>query len=261
MPRTTRKVKKAKKAKGVLKVDSAKKIPMFNSLIKSGSITFVLVYADWCGACTKFKKNIWNPMCQGPARHQRAMIDSEMIKNTSLANADFEYLPSIILVDENGRMQSFKKPDGGNTNAMPTPQSLNEMKKAVNVPVSAIQPLAEEGETMEETLRNTGPSSLTASPALRTDPLTSEMYKPVKNRVATPAGVAYIPTPMVSPPLSDLSAGQGQEKQKGGSLGDVLPSAVLGGLAMLLRGNRKTRSKRSGSGRRKSNKRIRKSKN
>ena len=79
MPRTTRRVAKKAKQQKVLKVDSKKKVPMFNSLIKSGSVTFVLVYADWCGACTRFKKNIWNPMCNGPARHNRAMIDSEMI--------------------------------------------------------------------------------------------------------------------------------------------------------------------------------------
>jgi len=239
MPRTTRRV--AKKAK-VLKVDSEKKVPMFNSLIKSGSVTFVLVYADWCGACTRFKKNIWNPMCNGPARHNRAMIDSEMIKKTSLANADFEYLPSIILVDGEGKMHGFQKPDGTNTHAMPTPQSLGEMKKAVNSPITPSSP------TMAETLENTGPAlqppaepnaeeeadyqvNTQAEAQLTIEPITTPNANPLKNNnISAPQGEAYVPTPMVAP-------------QKGGAKKSFLPKIVLGSLAKLLRSRRRRRSK------------------
>ena len=248
MPRTTRRIsKKAKKAKQqkILRVDSEKKVPMFNSLIKSGSVTFVLVYADWCGACTRFKKNIWNPMCNGPARHNRAMIDSEMIKQTSLANADFEYLPSIILVDGEGKMHGFQKPDGTNTHAMPTPQSLEEMKKAVNSPITPSSP------TMAETLENTGPElrSLAESdsdsdsdsyaepnaqqeqePQLTIEPITTPKTNQNKNRVLTPQGQSYVPTPMVAP-------------QKGGAKKSFLPKIVLGSLAKLLRSRRRSKGK------------------
>ena len=245
MPRTTRRIsKKAKKGKvqKVLKVDSEKKVPMFNSLIKSGSVTFVLVYADWCGACTRFKKNIWNPMCNGPARHNRAMVDAEMIKKTSLANADFEYLPSIILVDGEGKMHGFQKPDGTNTHAMPTPQSLEEMKKAVNSPITPSSP------TMAETLENTGPvpgpaaepeadsdsdSDEEQEPQLTIEPITTPNTNQNKNRVLTPQGQTYVPTPMVAP-------------QKGGAKKSILPKIVLGSLAKLLRSRRRSRkSKRS----------------
>ena len=248
MPRTTRRVtKKAKKAKQqkLLKVDSKKKVPMFNSLIKSGSVTFVLVYADWCGACTRFKKNIWNPMCNGPARHNRAMIDSEMIKQTSLANADFEYLPSIILVDGEGKMHGFQKPDGTNTHAMPTPQSLEEMKKAVNSPITPSSP------TMAQTLQNTGPepqpnaqtetteevesdsdSDAEQEPQLSIEPISTPNTTRPNNRVSAPLGQAYVPTPMVAP-------------QKGGAKKSILPKIVLGSLAKLLRSRRRRRSSSS----------------
>jgi len=232
MPRTTRRV--AKKGK-VLKVDSEKKVPMFNSLIKSGSVTFVLVYADWCGACTRFKKNIWNPMCNGPARHNRAMVDADIIKKTNLANADFEYLPSIILVDGDGKMHGFQKPDGTNTHAMPTPQSLGEMKKAVNSPITPSSP------TMAETLENTGPelrpsaetepepnSQEEQEPQLTIEPITTPNANQNKNRVLTPQGQTYVPTPMVAP-------------QKGGAKKSFLPKIVLGSLAKLLRSRRRMR--------------------
>ena len=243
MPRTTRRVSKKGKVQKVLKVDSKKKVPMFNSLIKSGSVTFVLVYADWCGACTRFKKNIWNPMCQGPARHNRAMIDSEMIKQTSLANADFEYLPSIILVDGEGKMHGFQKPDGTNTHAMPTPQSLGEMKKAVNSPIIPSSP------TMAETLKNTGPdlqpteevevesdsdSEEEQEPQLTIEPITTPNTTRPNNRVSTPQGQSYLPTPMVAP-------------QKGGAKKSFLPKIVLGSLAKLLRSRRRSNSGRRSS--------------
>ena len=261
MPRTTRRAAKKVKASKVLKVDSEKKVPMFNSLIKSGSVTFVLVYADWCGACTRFKKNIWNPMCNGPARHNRAMIDSEMIKQTSLANADFEYLPSIILVDGEGKMHGFQKPDGTNTHAMPTPQSLEEMKKAVNSPITPSSP------TMAETLENTGPqlqpqaeaepsnepevesysdsdSDAEQEPQLSIEPISTPNTTRPNNRVSAPLGEAYVPTsvamptPMVAP-------------QKGGAKKSILPKIVLGSLAKLLRSRRR---RRSNSGKRSSSK-------
>ena len=188
-------------------------------------------------------------MCQGPARHNRAMIDSEMIKQTSLANADFEYLPSIILVDGEGKMHGFQKPDGTNTHAMPTPQSLGEMKKAVNSPIIPSSP------TMAETLKNTGPELRPAEevesdsdsepeteqeaepnvqeeqePQLTIEPITTPNTTRPNNRISTPQGQSYLPTPMVAP-------------QKGGAKKSFLPKIVLGSLAKLLRSRRRRRGR------------------
>ncbi len=142
MAKNTRRLVKSKrgtaKKSKVLKVDSEKKIPKFELQLKNSTINFVLVYADWCGACHKFMNNIWEPMCKGSARHNRLAVRDDMIKNTSLSNASFDYLPSILIVDENGDLQSFKTPEGKDTNAMPTPKSLGDMKKIVNVPVKNI---------------------------------------------------------------------------------------------------------------------------
>ena len=171
------------------------------------------------------------------------MIDSEMIKQTSLANADFEYLPSIILVDGEGKMHGFQKPDGTNTHAMPTPQSLGEMKKAVNSPIIPSSP------TMAETLKNTGPdlqpteevevesdsdSEEEQEPQLTIEPITTPNTTRPNNRVSTPQGQSYLPTPMVAP-------------QKGGAKKSFLPKIVLGSLAKLLRSRRRSNSGRRSS--------------
>lgn len=209
MPSKTRKVKATK----VLKVDAKHKIPKFEQQIKAGTINFVLVYAEWCGACHRFMDNIWNPMCKGKARHNRMAVRDDMIKNTSLANANFDYLPSVLIVDEAGQLQSFKTPEGKDTNAMPTPKSLNDMKRIVNVPVLNKKPIANRKNT--PFVRNSSPTRVMAepeSPAMPNIPeasepslsaeaprnanrLTTEQPEPM----GTPAGVVYRPTPMAAP--------------------------------------------------------------
>ena len=140
------KEKEKEKGKGkgkakVLKVDAAHKIKDAEKLLKNGSISVVLIYAEWCGACHRFMKNIWNPSCSNSAKHQRIAVREDMVRNTSLANANFKYLPSLILVDEKGQMQNFKTPEG-DTNAMPTPKNKEELNRIVNVPVLPLSPSA-----------------------------------------------------------------------------------------------------------------------
>jgi hypothetical protein len=210
MPSKTRKLKGSK----VLKVDAKHKIPKFEQQIKAGTINFVLVYAEWCGACHRFMDNIWNPMCKGKARHNRMAVRDDMIKSTSLANANFDYLPSVLIVDEAGQLQSFKTPEGKDTNAMPTPKSLNDMKKIVNVPVLNItnslngKPVANRKNT--PFVRNSSPTRVMAepeSPAMPNIPAPSPSPNRNANRLTTeepepmgtPAGVVYRPTPMAAP--------------------------------------------------------------
>jgi hypothetical protein len=215
MPSKTRKLKGAK----VLKVDAKHKIPKFEQQIKAGTINFVLVYAEWCGACHRFMDNIWNPMCKSKARHNRMAVRDDMIKNTSLANANFDYLPSVLIVDEAGQLQSFKTPEGKDTNAMPTPKSLSDMKKIVNVPVVNITNNVKKSVTTRVNtpfVRNSSPTRVMAepeSPAMPNIPeasqpgLSAEAPPRNANRLTTeepepmgtPAGVVYRPTPMAAP--------------------------------------------------------------
>jgi hypothetical protein len=201
--------RKATKAGKVLQVDSKEKIPKFELQLKNSTINFVLVYADWCGACTRFKKNIWNPMCKGAAKHNRMAVRDDMIKNTSLANAKFDYLPSLLVVDEKGQLQTFETPDG-ETNAMPTPKNVSEMKRAVNVPVINITNKMNFNDVVNTSNfeEPEAPKFMSSSPTrpmpnipmpnipMPTEPLTRD---PVTYKSKEPEGVVYLPTPMVSP--------------------------------------------------------------
>jgi hypothetical protein len=140
------------RAKKALKVDSKDKIPELEKLLKNGVtaqgasstlgarqelapvVTFVLIYADWCGHCHKYMDNVWNPMCKkGNTKHNVAAVREDVLPNTSLANAKIEGYPSVIVVNSDGKPAEFKKPDGEVTNAMPNKDKIEE---AVNSPIT-----------------------------------------------------------------------------------------------------------------------------
>jgi hypothetical protein len=124
-----------KKKSSVLKVDMESKIPELEKILKNGKVTIVLVFADWCGHCHKFQKDIWNPMCNKEAIHNRVSVRDDMMSKTSLKNANFNYLPSVMVVNEKGGLESFPSPEGNSTNVIPTPKSLEDMNRIVNVPL------------------------------------------------------------------------------------------------------------------------------
>jgi len=222
MPKTKkvqkRQKRQTKRKQRVMRVTSRSQIPAFEKSLKTaGQITFVLVYGEWCGACHRFQKNIWNPMCKGSARHRRAAIRDDMVPNSSiLKNTKFDYLPSILVVNEQGAVEEFKKPEGTVTNAMPTPQSLDEMKRIVNVPVA-------EGNDSGKAVKTTNTSNTTNTIPLTQTPATAMKIRNTRvntlSRVNTPfppmepittqespraisnapEGKVYIPTPQQSP--------------------------------------------------------------
>ena len=234
-----RATRRTKNQKGrVLKVDAPSKIGLVEKMLKNGKLTIVLIYADWCGACTRFKKSIWGPMSQKPAIHNRIAIREDLVGKTPLAGSKYTYLPTIMVVDERGQPQAVEGPQG-RTNAIPTPRTLEEMKRIVNLKV--------------------GPASAAAASAAEPEPLptrepmTMTMEMPEKPK-KTPEGIVYTPYPPDRPLVG---------KQAGGGLLQALeivanaaaPAAILG--AGVLMGRSKGRSQ--GRSNRRSTKRRRQS--
>lgn len=128
-----------------LVVDSPSKIGNFENTLKSGKVSFVLVYGEWCGACKRFRKNVWNPMLKRKALHNRIELRDDMVKKSPISsNWKFDYLPSLIVVDEKGVAQTFQQPDGSMKNAMRTPKDVKEMTRIVNVPVQPLPSLSQQ---------------------------------------------------------------------------------------------------------------------
>lgn len=206
----------------MLKVDTASKIAGMKKLLGNGRLTIVLIYADWCGACTRFKKSIWGPMSQRPALHNRVAIREDLVSQSPVAGSKYKYLPTIMVVDEAGKPQQVEGPEGP-TNAIPTPRSLDEMKRIVNLKVTpSAEPAAAPEPTPEPMTLNT--------------PLTKSKM---------PEGIVYTPYPPAA-------------AQRGGGLlsalevvaNIALPAAALGTAAVLSRRRGRGRSTQKRSKRR-----------
>lgn len=118
-------------------VRSKSDVSGFESLLGKGPLTIVLVYADWCGHCQTFKQNMWNEVSAMPNKKvNTAAVHYDMVENTSLKNAKIEGYPSLLLVGTNKEPATFKE-NATTTNAMPTPQNVNELKNMVNTPIES----------------------------------------------------------------------------------------------------------------------------
>ncbi len=94
--------------------------------ISAGPLTLVLVYADWCGHCQRFKP-MMDKLESCPDRSiQTARIRDDMFPKSSLSSAKIEGYPTLMLVKQSGEVASFKNNSGEVTNAIP--DHTNEQK-------------------------------------------------------------------------------------------------------------------------------------
>ena len=117
-------------------VRSTNDIASLEKIIKGGPITIVLIYADWCGHCTRFKENVWSKLLKTPHRAGLASIHHDQLENTSLKDAKIKGYPSVLVVGEDGKPAVFKGPDEP-TNAMPN-TDLETLKKIANADAETI---------------------------------------------------------------------------------------------------------------------------
>lgn len=114
------------KVKPYIDVQNIKDVPKFESLISTGPITVVLVYAGWCGHCKKLKDEMWDEMANSPNRGvNTAAVHYDMVANTSLKNAPIEGYPTIFEVKPTPKENVSK--------AIPTPQNKTEMAEILNM--------------------------------------------------------------------------------------------------------------------------------
>ena len=123
-----------------LDVRSQDSIPAFEDLISKGPMTVILVYADWCGHCDKFKENIWKPLNSTVNRTMNmASVHYDQLENTSLKNSTINGYPSLLVVGTDKEPASFES-ESGMTNAMPNANDLGTMKRIVTTPINTMKP-------------------------------------------------------------------------------------------------------------------------
>ena len=116
-------------------VKSSDAVPAFESMLTKGPMAVVLVYADWCGHCDQYKKNVWSPLKSVKNRTiNMASVREDMIKSTSLKDAKIDGYPSILVVGKDKKPAVFKSTSGV-TNALPESNDVSTMRSLITAPV------------------------------------------------------------------------------------------------------------------------------
>jgi len=102
-----------------------------NKRISSGPLTFVLVYAPWCGHCDKFKPLMSQIENTSNRSVQIARVRDDMLPNSSLSKNKIEGYPSLMLVNSNGTAVNFKNSAGEVSSVVPEYTNLNKMQTLV----------------------------------------------------------------------------------------------------------------------------------
>lgn len=142
--RKSRKVTKGRVTKA-MDVRSRKQVKGFEDLLSKGPLTLVLVYADWCGACHRFRENTWKDIQKLPNKSVNiTSVREDVFPETSLKNTKINYYPSLLLVGNNKKPAEFTSPKGESTNVLPN-NSKELLTKIVTSPLP---------ETVSEVVRN-----------------------------------------------------------------------------------------------------------
>jgi len=130
----TKKVKMGK-VKLPMDVRSSKDIPAFENMLSGGPMAVVLVYADWCGHCDTYKKNVWSGLKSTKDRTVNlASVHHDQLENTSLQGSKIDGYPSILVVGKDKKPAVFNN-NSGVTNAMPNTNEVSTMKSLITTPV------------------------------------------------------------------------------------------------------------------------------
>jgi thiol-disulfide isomerase/thioredoxin len=120
-----------------ISVRSPDQVEQLENLVLSGPVTFILVHADWCGPCQRYKPQ-WKELSDIPGlKTNVAMIHHDMVeKSAMLKNAKIPGYPSVLKVFPNGHIETYKDDDNKSTNAMPNIRDSEIMKKELmSIPV------------------------------------------------------------------------------------------------------------------------------
>lgn len=112
-------------------ITSDSQLSELDERIRIGPVTLVLVYADWCGHCQRFKP-MMSQLEKIPGRSvQTARIRDDMFPKSSISGEKLSGYPSLMLIDKNGKSTLFKDKEGEVSNTVPDYTNMNKMATLV----------------------------------------------------------------------------------------------------------------------------------
>jgi thiol-disulfide isomerase/thioredoxin len=108
--------------------------------IKSNVVTLLLIYADWCGHCKTFKKDIWDKLASLKGRKVNiAQLNETQLANSPFAGMKLDGYPTVSLVGKDMKPATLTDPSSGeSTNALPNTRDMTAMTQLVTANPSQV---------------------------------------------------------------------------------------------------------------------------
>jgi thiol-disulfide isomerase/thioredoxin len=142
-------------------VRSQSDISTINAMIGGNNVTFVLIYADWCGHCHRYLPT-WDELEKTPGRKANmAKVHYDMQeKIPALKDAKIEGYPSVVKVMPNGKLEEFTAKGGEMTNAMQNMRDMDEMRRELTNQSGGGQKGGELASAFVAAIQAAGPAAL-----------------------------------------------------------------------------------------------------
>lgn len=130
--------------------------------IKNNVVTLLLVYADWCGHCKTFKKDMWDKLASLKGRKVAiAQLNETQLANSPLSGLKIDGYPTVSLIGKDMKPATIRDPTSGeSTNALPNTRDMTAMTQLVTA--NPKQVMADNSMSQEEEPQSARPTAESA---------------------------------------------------------------------------------------------------